>query len=461
MISLRLTAILCAALLIAQNPYAFAQQPGGVSQTQPKSYSSEQLDSLVAPVALYPDPILSQLLVASTYPLEIVEAGRWLKQHPNLKGQALADAVRQQKWDASVQALVALPDVLGRLDQDVSWTSDLGNAFLAQETGVMQAIQRMREKASNAGALKSTPQQTVGTENQNGQNYITIQPANPDVVSVPQYNPEAVWGPAPEYYPYPSMYYPTGAAIAAGAITFGAGVALGAIWGSGWGGWGNWGWNAGWGNGSIGINNNFVRINHFNRVNVGNGNRWVHNPIHRGGVPYNNRQVASQFQGRGAHVATRPTVGQVQQRLGGGLGQAGGVANRMAPGNFGQRGGGMSNIGSANRIAPGGFGQLGGGNRIGNRSLGSAGGQGLFGCINRGGNHAFTSGNRGFSSFGGGGLRGGHFGGGGLRAGGGGLRAGGGGFRGGGGGFRGGGGGFRGGGGFGGGGGRRGGGRRR
>ena len=199
MISLRLTAILCAALLIAQNPYAFAQQPqsGGMSQTQSKSYSSEQLDSLVAPVALYPDPILSQLLVASTYPLEVVEAGRWLKQHSSLKGQALADAVRQQKWDASVQALVALPDVLNRLDQNVSWTADLGNAFLAQEAGVMQAIQRLREKASNAGMLKSTPQQTVGTENQNGQNYITVQPASPDVVSIPQYNPEAVRGPAP------------------------------------------------------------------------------------------------------------------------------------------------------------------------------------------------------------------------------------------------------------------------
>ncbi len=439
MISFRVTAILCAALLIAQTPYTFAEQTqssGGASQAQlQKTYSPEQLDSLVAPIALYPDPILSQVLVASTYPLEVVEAGRWLKQHSNLKGQALADAVKQQKWDASIQALVALPDVLNRLDQDVSWTSDLGNAVLSQESGVMQAIQRLRQKASNAGVLKSTPQQTVSTETQNGQNYVVIQPASPDVVSVPQYNPEAVWGPAPEYYPYPSMYYPTGAAIAAGAITFGAGVALGAIWGNGWSGWGNWGWNAGWGNGSIGINNNFVRINHFNRVNVGNGNRWVHNPIHRGGVPYNNRQVANRFQGRGAHVATRPTVGQVQQRLGGGLAQAGGVgnrsgvANRMAPGNLGQRGGGMSNIGSANRIAPGGFGQLGASNRIGNRSLGSAGGQGLFGGINQGGGRARMSGNRGFSSFGGGG--GSRGGGGGFRGGGG--SRGGGGFRGGGG----------------------------
>lgn len=161
---LRATAILCAALLAAQNPYTFAQQahPSGAPPAQPqKTYSSEQLDSLVAPIALYPDPVVAQVLVASTYPLEVVEAGRWLKQNSNLKGQALADAAKQQKWDASVQALVALPDVLNRMDQNVGWTSDLGNAVLAQQADVMAAVQRMREKASNTGALHSTPQQTV------------------------------------------------------------------------------------------------------------------------------------------------------------------------------------------------------------------------------------------------------------------------------------------------------------
>jgi hypothetical protein len=468
MTNLQATAILCSALLIAENPYLFAEQaqPAGAPQAQSQTtYTPQQLDSLVAPIALYPDPILSQILVASTYPLEIVEAGRWLSQHSNLKGQALADAVKQQKWDASVQALVALPDVLNRLNQSITWTSDLGNAFLTNQGGVMDAVQRLRTNARNSGALATTPQQTVGTETVNGQNYVTIEPASNDAVSIPQYNPASVWGPAPEYYPYPSLSYPayypsTGAAVAAGVISFGVGVAMGAFWGGGWGGWGGWGWNAGWGHNNVFVNNNFIRNNHFNRVNVGNGNAWVHNPIHRGGVPYNNRQLSNRFQGRGAHVATRPTVGQVQQRLGQ-MGPGGGVANRMAPGNLGQRGAGRSNIGGANRIAPGGFGQAGAANRIGNRSLGSAAGRGAFGGINQGGNRAFMNSNRGFSSFGGGGFRGGGFGGGGLRAGGGGFRGGGGGFRGGGGGFRGGGGGFRGGGGGGFRGGGRGGGRRR
>src|SRR5215470_5212444 len=136
-------AIFCAALLIAQ-PAAFAQQPGapGASQASPGP-SAQQLESLVAPIALYPDPILSQVLVASTYPLEIVEAGRWLSQNSSLKDKALADAVAKQPWDASVQGLVMLPDVLKRLDQNINWTTNLGNAMLAQQDGVMQAIQRM------------------------------------------------------------------------------------------------------------------------------------------------------------------------------------------------------------------------------------------------------------------------------------------------------------------------------
>src|SRR5258708_10546090 len=136
MITTRAVAVLCAALLAAQNPYTFAQQPqpaaGAADQSQ-KTLSQGQLESLVAPIALYPDPILSQALVASTYPLEIVEAGRWLSQHSNLKGKELADAAAKQPWDASVQALVMLPDVLKRLDQNGSWTSDLGNPFLPQQ----------------------------------------------------------------------------------------------------------------------------------------------------------------------------------------------------------------------------------------------------------------------------------------------------------------------------------------
>ena len=140
--------------------------------------------------SLYPDPILSQVLVASTYPLQIVQAERWLEQHSSLTGKALADATAKQPWDASVQAMVMIPEVLKRLSQNISWTSDLGNAVLAQQDGVMQAIQRMRQRAQQNGALQSTPQQTVATTTSNGQSYITIEPASPEVVYAPQYNPK-------------------------------------------------------------------------------------------------------------------------------------------------------------------------------------------------------------------------------------------------------------------------------
>jgi hypothetical protein len=444
----RAIAIFCAALLFAQRPYVIAAQPQSApapsGQTQ-TVLSQQQLESLVAPIALYPDPIVSQVLVASTYPLEVVEAGRWLSQNSNLKGQAQADAVKKQSWDASVQALILLPDVLKRMDQNVQWTSDLGNAFLAQQDGVMNAIQSLRQKASANGALKSTPQQTVATTTDNGANYITIEPAQPEVVYVPQYNPVAVWGPAPAYYPYPPIYYPPySGVVAASAISFGVGLAVGAIWG---GGWGNWGWNCGWGHHNVVVNNNFIQRNNFNRVNVGNGNAWVHNPIHRGGVPYRNQAVANRFQGAaGANrPMARPTIGQTQQRLSQG---AAGRGPGQGPGNLGGRGvGAAAGVGAANRMAnPGGRGvqnlpAQGGANRIGPGNMGGRSVQNLpaQGGANRiapgGGANFNRGGNMNFN-------RGGNFGGGGFNRGGGGgfsRGGGGGGFRGGGGGARGGG----------------------
>lgn len=414
MLLLQSLAILCSALLIAQNPYALAQTvPGGVPQAPAQPASPQQLDSLVAPIALYPDPIVSQVLVASTYPLEIAEAARWLGQHPNLQGQALADAVRQQNWDPSVQGLVATPDLLSRLNQNLTWTSQLGNAFLSDQAGVMDAIQRMRQRAEASGALKSTPQQTVSNQTENGQTVITIQPAGPDVLYVPIYNPVAIWGPA-DYYPYPSLYYPPyyPGVAAAGLIGFGTGVFLGSFWGGGWG-WGGWGWRPGWGSHRVFINNNFIVSRHFNRVATGPGNAWVHNPIHRGGLGYNNPAVANRFPGAGAHAVQRPTMGQVQQRLGQQrLGNAGqGAANRMAPGNFGQRGV-SPNIGSANRMAPGNLGQFGGPKRFGN----VGGANRSFGGFNQGGARALGGG--GFHGFQGGGFRGGGFRGGGFHGGG-------------------------------------------
>ena len=425
-------AVLCVELLIAPNPYVLAEQqpppnqpmPGGAPQGQPQqSLAPDQLDSLVAPIALYPDPILSQVLVASTYPLEIVEAARWLGQNSSLKGKALVDAAAKQTWDASVQALVVLPDLLKRLNQDITWTSDLGNAFLAQQEGVMEAVQRRRQRAQSNGALQSTKEQQVTTTTQGGNTYIEIQPSSPQVVYVPEYNPEAVWGPSADY-PYPPIYYPpsTGAIIAASAISFGVGVAVGAIWSGGWGGWG---WGCGWGRNNVVINNNFINSNHFNRVNVGNGNNWVHNPVHRGGVPYNNRNVANQFNGARGNVAARPTAAQTQQRLGnisqrpgntpglgqGNLGQAGGNAFRPSQGNPAQRPAG-------GQVGQGNFKPAAGGDHVGNRNVGSGGfsgnrSSGAFAGMNQGGHAARMNSSRGFSS--GGGFRGGGFRGGGRR----------------------------------------------
>ena len=415
-------AVLCVELLIAPNPYVLAEQqlpPNqqmtvGASQGPPpeQMLSPDQLNSLVAPIALYPDPILSQVLVASTYPLEIVEAARWLGQNSSLQGKALVDAAAKQTWDASVQALVMLPDLLKRLNQDITWISDLGNAFLAHQEGVMEAVQRMRQKAQSNGALQSTKEQQVTTTTQDGNSYIEIQPASPQVVYVPEYNPVAVWGP-PAYYPYPPIYYPpsTGAIIAASAISFGVGVAVGAIWS---GGWGNWGWGCGWGRNNVVINNNFISRNHLNRVNVANGNNWVHNPAHRGGVPYNNRNVANQFNGaRGNVVNARPTAAQTQQRLGqANSAQRPGNATRPGQGNIGQAGGNAFRPSQSNPAQRPARGQVSQGNiipsagdRVGNRNVGGSGFNGnrggAFGGMNQGGNAARMNSSRGFSSRGG------------------------------------------------------------
>jgi hypothetical protein len=312
MVTARGTALLCIGLLIALKPYA-AQRPDPTG-TPPGAHivlSPDELDSLVAPVALYPDAILSQVLVASTYPLEIVEAARWLETNSNLSGKALAEAAAQQPWDASVQALVLLPEVLKRLNHEVRWTTELGNAFIEQEEDVMEAIQRMRQKASANGALHSTPQQTVRTGTENGKTFIVIEPASPDVVYVPVYNPVAVWG--PPVYPFPAISYPPYTGVArARAVSFGMGMAVGAFWG---GGLGVWGWNPGWGRNNIIVNNNFIRSNRFNRVNVGEGNRWVREPGRRAGVRSNNRGGSNRAGNNRGNRSNRPTAEQTRRRL--------------------------------------------------------------------------------------------------------------------------------------------------
>jgi hypothetical protein len=290
---LKAAAIICILSLPSSLSFGQTQQPEPLM-------SPEQLDNLVAPVALYPDPLLGQVLAASTYPLEIAEAQQWRQQNRNLQGTQLVDAARQQNWDPSVQALVAFPDAMNLLANDIRWTTDLGNAFLAQQADVMSAVQRMRGRARANGKLASTPQQVVTDETQNGQSAIEIQPADPQVVYVPVYQPEYVWGP-PVWGAYPDLWYPPGFGFGFG-FGFGPGIFISGFY-PGWIGWGGWGWGCGWfGNGL------FVNVGFFNRYGFrggfgggfrerGFGGRtaWAHDPGHRMGVPYSNRAVASRF----------------------------------------------------------------------------------------------------------------------------------------------------------------------
>ena len=287
-----------AALAQAQTPPA---QPASASSQQ--LLTAAQVDALVAPIALYPDALLSEILMASTYPLEVVEADRWAVANKNLKGDALKAAVDQQSWDDSVKSLVATPDVLDMMSQKLSWTQQLGDAVLAQQPDIMDAIQRLRMKAQANNKLASNQQQTVSTEQQGGKQVIVIAPTQPNTIYVPYYDPTVVYGPWP-YPAYPPYYWPAPAYVAAGVIAtglaFGAGYALGR-----WVGGGYWGGGCNWGSNNININRN-VNINNINR---GNGNNWVHNPVHRQGVRYANADVAQKFGGN------RNISGGAQNRL--------------------------------------------------------------------------------------------------------------------------------------------------
>src|ERR1700722_11114753 len=207
-----------------------AQAPAQPSQAPPYTQqTADQLQQLVAPIALYPDSLVAQVLAASTFPAEIVEADRWVQANPDLKGDALAQAVDQQPWDPSVKALCAFPSVLGNMDKNISWTSSLGDAYYNQQQDVTDAIQRMRRKAQAAGNLKSTPQQVV----QDQDNNVEIQPAEPDVVYVPAYDPWAVYGypiaPWPYWYNYPGIWF------GGPYLSFGLGFGIGWFGGFGWG----------------------------------------------------------------------------------------------------------------------------------------------------------------------------------------------------------------------------------
>jgi hypothetical protein len=415
----QLTAIACSILLIPGPPSTTAPtdltaEQGSAPDEQAPKIPNDQLDSLVAPIALYPDPLLAQVLAASTYPLEIMQLQQWLTRHKDLKDKGLADAVQKENWDPTVQSMAALPDLVKRLADDIQWTTDLGNAFLAQQSDVMDAVQRMREKAKDSGNLKSSEQMKVETKTVENKTVVVIEQSQPDVVYVPSYNPTVVYG--PPVYPYPPIAYPPPGYYAAGmAISFGVGMAIGAAWGGG-----GWCCNSGWGsNNTVNINNNNTFVNNSNRQNnisnrSGNrtgSNNWQHNSQHRGGTPYANKATANRYGGttRGASAADRQAGArqqQARQQAGsvdrGGRQQAGSMdrGGRQQPGGGGNRSAGGANNAGAGRAG-------GGGDRVGNRSVSSGASSSSRGGVLGGGSGgqsgsgARASSSRGASSMGG------------------------------------------------------------
>lgn len=450
--------ILIALALLMANPVIVSAQtadnpPASSSTPQPATQSSlgaellkpEQLEALVAPIALYPDELLANVLAASTYPLEVVQADRWLKARKTLKGDALKTEVEKQSWDNSVKALASTADVISMMSDKVDWTKNLGDAVLAQQADVMDAIQRLRSKAYDNKKLVTTKQQKVSVQTQESKRAIVIEQADPNTIYVPYYDPAAVYGTWP-YAAYPPYYfgYPPyiGAGVIAAGLAFGAGWAIGR-WGNYWGGGCNWG-------------NRNLYVNHFNRTN-NIGNNWQHNPAHRQGVRYNNANVQQRFgnsnlkagasnrmdfRGRDGQQVLRPG----QDRPGGGdrVGDRGGdragdpATSRDRPGaDRGNRpsasdrakGGTKSGGDRAKASNRAGNAARGGGNRgsalnvssgrvaaaqsaRGQASLGSRGAS--FAGRGGGGGPAFAGGGGGFRGGGGGGFRGG--GGGGRRS---------------------------------------------
>jgi uncharacterized membrane protein YgcG len=269
MIRLRqcLAIVLVWGIVLSTSPASAATPEPLPQEAPPAPLTASQIDPLVAPIALYPDALVAQVLAAATYPNEVADADQWLQANSNLQGTALVDAVNQQPWDPSVQALTQFPSVLDNMANNLSWTSALGEAFYNQQADVMAAVQRLRQQAYAAGNLKSTSQVTVV---QQAPQTIVIEPANPQVVYVPVYNPTVVYG--TPYYP---PGYSTGALVATSLISFGVGIAVGAAMSSHCCAWGWNNWNCGWRGGTVVYNRNtyvsrsnvFVNNNRYNNNN--------------------------------------------------------------------------------------------------------------------------------------------------------------------------------------------------
>jgi len=374
--------------------------------------SAGELDAMMAPVALYSDQLLAKVCIAATYPLEVVEAERWVQKNADLNGEALGAALAKEPWDQSIKDLTRVPTVLKMMSERIDWTRKLGDAFLSQQADVLASVQRLRAQAQKTGALKSTPEQTVSTED----NAIVIEPVQPEVAYVPYYE-SSVYGDW-AYPSYPPYYWPppAGYGVAAG-IGFIAGAAIA----SGW-------WNNGvnWGGGGLYVNhfNNFNNFNNYN-FNRNNSQRWNHVAAHRKGVGYGNDRLRQQYGNRRTGAEARRNFngfgnggrnnagnnlgnrGNHVAHHGGNRGNYGGLGNR-SQGNLGQGSlGGRGNLGQGNR---GGFGNRGSASHFGQGGRrgsygGAGGGNRQFGGGRRGGGGRMGGGGRGGGGRGGGGRR--------------------------------------------------------
>lgn len=414
--------LIAVALLLAPfHQSTWAVQAGGASPPTPSvagsSIPKEEIDQLVAPIALYPDALVSQILMASTYPLEIVQADRWVKANPGVTGDALAKALNEQTWDASVKSLTGFTDVLSMMSEKVDWTTKLGNAFLAQQKDVLAAIQDLRKRANDAGNLKSTEQQKVEVQQSGASQTIVIESTSPDVIYVPTYDPVVVYGtwPYPAYPP--AYYYPPGYVAGTALLSFGVGLACGAAWG--WA-WGDCDWHGGDVNINVDRNTNFNQNinrtqikNELSAKGLGDGRgQWQHDGSHRQGVSYRDNATAQRFgKGTDADAARsreqfrgKAEAGQrdLQRGAADDFRGSGGAANRAGQGD---RGSGPT---AADRSAGGRAGGAAAGDRSpGGRSEGRApsadrtggyGSQSVFQGSDRSGSSTRAASSRGSSS---------------------------------------------------------------
>jgi hypothetical protein len=462
-----LLAIMSLVVTFILTPMALAQpasRPADANDKPPLTQA--ELEQLLAPIALYPDSLLTQMLMASTYPLEVVQADRWVKANKDLKGDALGKELEKQSWDASVKSMVNFPDQLAAMSDKLELTLKLGNAFLEQQTDVLNTIQVLRSRAQAAGNLKSNDNQTVNVQAANATTVnvdadnsndsqlspvivqqppqiITIESPKPDIIYVPSYSPAYVYGAWP-YPAYPPYYYYPGYYYGANLVSFGFGVALGAAWGYAWGG-------CNWGHGDVdididrninrntNINRDRVEHNMQNRQNNRQGNRetrqgnrqsWQHDPSHRGGVSYRDQRTSDRFGGANSSRQAAQARSDFRGRASAGqqpFGPSGGSQ-------FGNRGGAGSNFGQnrptpANRPSAGNTMQNRAGSSGFNRTPSTANrgtSGGAFNGVNRGSSGASVERSRGQASRGSrptpsrsGGFSGGSRGGGGARGGGG------------------------------------------